>query len=82
VALRGNFYSLVSATDRVEKNPGFLKKNNPPVFLGFSKRNKILFFFEGKWKNLILNYFYCIMQHHNFQNYTIITCYIYYAIQI
>ena len=33
-------------------------------------------------QNRILNCFYWIMQHHHFQNYTIITCYTYYGIQI
>jgi len=56
---------------RVEKNPGF------SIFLkstGFP-------FFKEKQKNSILNCFYCIMQYHHFQNYTIISCYTYHEIQ-
>ena len=55
----------------------------------FSKKTTHLFFFQNEQdfllslrKNLILQCFYCIMQYHYFQNYTIITCYTYYAIQI
>jgi len=66
-------------TNRVEKNPFFSKKKLScffvvfceKVFFVFFKRNKILLFFYGKWKNPILNCFHCIMQYHYFQNYTI-----------
>ena len=71
----------------VEKNPGFLKKtthllffNPKPIFM-FLKKKQVLFFIYEKHKNPILNYFYCIMQYHHFQNYAIITCYTYYGVQ-
>jgi len=53
-------------------------------YTGFSffKRNRFLFFFWKKHKNTILKCFYCMMQNHHFQNYTIITFYTYYGIQI
>jgi len=74
------------------EKPVFFKKKQPTsffvfffkksvTFLGFLKSNKILFFFQRKQKNHILNCFYSIMQYPYFQNYTII-CYTYYAINI
>jgi len=33
---------------RVEKNPGFLKKNNPPGFFLFFSKKKIFLFFKKK----------------------------------
>jgi len=43
---------------------------------------KQVFFLKKTHKNPILDCFYCIMQYHNLQNYTIITCYSYYGILI
>jgi len=73
------------------EKPRFLKKKQPTwVFLFFLWKKQFFWFFKkkqdfvlylGKWKNLILNFFYCIMQYHYFYNYTI-TCYTYYTIQI
>ena len=71
--------------EKAEK-PVFLKKEQPTCFFNpnvcvFLKRNMFLSF-EKKHKNPILNCSYWIMQCHHFQNYTIITCYTYYGIQI
>ena len=59
---------------RVEKNPIFSKKNNPPVFVFFKRffrffLNETRSFFQEN-ATPILNCFYCIMQCHHFQNYT------------
>ena len=69
----------------VDKKTGLTKTIHMefPFFLirffgGFLKRNRLCSF--KKRKN-ILNCFYCIVQHHHFQNYTIITCYTYYGVQ-
>jgi len=59
----------------------------------FPKKQSTCFFNPGclflketvfivKYKKPILNCFYCIMQHHHFQKYTIIAFYTYYGIQI
>ena len=75
---------------RLKNNQGWQKnrfnKNNSHGFSvfwirffgAFLKRNRLCSF--KKRKN-ILNCFYCIVQHHHFQNYTIITCYTYYGVQ-
>ena len=75
---------------RIERQSGlrktvFLKKKQPTCFLFVlirTLKRKFFFFFYEKRKNLILHCFYCIMQYHHFQIYTIVTCYTYYGIQI
>ena len=80
-ALEGiaSFGCIHSPPARVEKNLVFFKKTT--TYLGFLKRNKILFFFQRKQKKNILNCFCSIMQYHYFQNYLIITFYTYCGIQ-
>jgi len=56
-------------------------KLKKPGGLGLLKQHKILFFFQRKQKNPILNCFYSIMQYHYFHNYAITTSYTYYGIQ-
>jgi len=51
-----------------------------PWFDGFFERKQVFVLFLEKSQNTILNCFYCFMQHHHFQNYAIITFYIYYGI--
>ena len=48
----------------------------------FFEKKQVFVLFSKKHKNPILNCFYCIMQHHHFQNHTIINCYSYYGILI
>jgi len=62
---------------RVEKNP--FKKIHLFFFV-FLKETGFCFFLR-KTKKKHSELFYCIMQYHNFQNYSIITCYTYYGIQ-
>jgi len=70
---------LYDTQDQGGEKPVFLTQ--PTRLLGFfKKKQRFVLFFKENEKN-ILNCFYCIMQYHHFQNYTIITCYTYYGIQ-
>jgi len=62
-------------TVRVEKNPFFRKKTTTHVSICFFEKKQIFVLFSKKKQKSILNCFHCIVQYHQFQNYTIITCY-------
>jgi len=66
--------------------PVFLKENKPTCFCFFNPlfsffEKKQVFLIKKKQKKTILYCVHCILQHHHFQNYTIIPCYTYYGIQ-
>ena len=72
---------------QIEKKLDFFKKTQLAAFscffaetCFFEKKQDFIFSLK-KMKKPILNYFYSIMQYDYFQNYTIITCYIYYDSQ-
>jgi len=77
---------------RLEHNQGWekpIKKKTIHPFFGLFNSERFCFF---KNKRVLIRFlkktktpselFYCIMQYHHFQKYTIITCYTYYSIQI
>jgi len=66
---------------KVEKKHFFLKKL-PPVFLIRFFLKKQVFILKKKTQKPRYELFYGNMHYHHFQNYTIITCYSYYGIQI
>jgi len=51
-------------------------------FLGLFEKKQVFVLFLEKNTKILLNCLYCIRKYHHFQNYTIITCYTYYGIQI
>jgi len=84
-------FDRAQITKRIERQSGLTKTHcfEKTTHLFSFKRNFFAFFKKDtgfcslkKTQNPLSEFFYCIMQYHHIQNYTIITCYTHYGIQI